>query len=104
MKSALSTQKRQTFFLRTKLRLPRFGPPGPPPGRPPPPCGRGPPCPPPPNRPGPPEGGPECPIGAPAPGADGAGTAGADGAGDSLCACCGGCAAFSSDIQFSWRI
>src|SRR5271154_2091018 len=60
MKSALSTQKRQTFFLRTKLRLPRLagppgplgrppGPPGPPPpgpdGRPPP--NEDPPCPPP---------------------------------------------------------
>src|ERR1700722_593824 len=61
MKSALSTQNRQTFFLRTKLRLPRFagpppgplgrppGPPGPPPpgpdGRPPP--NEDPPCPPP---------------------------------------------------------
>src|ERR1700722_6207765 len=60
MKSALSTQKRHTFFLRTKLRLPRLaGPPGPPgplgrpPGPPPGPDGRPPPnddpplCPPP---------------------------------------------------------
>src|SRR5271170_7848781 len=61
MKSALSTQKRQTFFFRTKLRFPRFaGPPGPlgrppgppPPGPPPGPEGRpppneDPPCPPP---------------------------------------------------------
>src|SRR5271156_3314811 len=50
MKSALSTQKRHTFFLRTKLRLPRLaGPPGPPgplgrpPGPPPGPDGRPPP-------------------------------------------------------------
>src|SRR5580700_11699274 len=47
MKSALSTQKRQTFFLRTKLRLPRFaGPPGRPPGPPPGPAEREPPPPP----------------------------------------------------------
>src|SRR5579864_8686548 len=44
MKSTRSTQKRQTFFLRTKLRLPRLAGP---PGRPPPPCGRGPDGPPP---------------------------------------------------------
>src|SRR5271154_4997864 len=59
MKSALSTQKRQTFFLRTKLRLPRLaGPPGPL-GRPP-----GPPGPPPPGpdgRPPPNEDPPPCP-------------------------------------------
>src|ERR1700691_987774 len=48
MKSALSTQNRQTFFLRTKLRLPRFaGPPGRPPGPPPGPEEREPPPPPP---------------------------------------------------------
>src|ERR1700678_272981 len=61
MKSALSTQNRQTFFLRTKLRLPRLagppgplgrppGPPGPPPPGPeglPPPNDDPPPCPPP---------------------------------------------------------
>src|ERR1700735_4961091 len=47
MKSALSTQNRQTFFLRTKFRLPRFaGPPGRPPGPPPGPEDRGPPPPP----------------------------------------------------------
>src|SRR5271169_725609 len=59
MKSALSTQKRHTFFLRTKLRFPRFaGPPGPL-GRPP-----GPPGPPPPGpdgRPPPNEDPPPCP-------------------------------------------
>src|SRR5712664_4088382 len=51
MKSILSTQNLQTFFLRKYCRFPRGRPPGPPgpPGPPPPgpPSRRGPPCPPP---------------------------------------------------------
>src|ERR1700689_1840548 len=55
MKSIFSTQNLQTFFLRKYWRLPRRGPPGPPPG---PPSRRGPPCPPP---------GPPCPPPGPCP-------------------------------------
>src|SRR5450432_2537616 len=56
MKSIFSTQNLQTFFLRKYCRLPRRGPPGPPP--PGPPSRRGPPCPPEPPCPPP---GPLCP-------------------------------------------
>ncbi len=56
MKSIFSTQNLQTFFLRKYWRLPRRGPPGPPPG---PPSRRGPPGPPcPPPGPCPPGRGP----------------------------------------------
>src|SRR5579872_6305021 len=56
MKSIFSTQNLQTFFLRKYWRLPRRGPPGPPPG---PPSRRGPPGPPcPPPGPWPPGRGP----------------------------------------------
>src|SRR5271163_2828889 len=58
MRSIFSTQNLQTFFLRKYWRLPRRGPPGPPPGPPGPPSRRGPPCPPP---------GPPCPPPGPCP-------------------------------------
>src|SRR5271169_4911309 len=80
MKSIFSTQNLQTFFLRKYWRLPRRGPPGPPPGPPGPPSRR-PPPPGPPSRRGPEW---ECPPsrrgGAP-PSERCAGAAGADAAG-----------------------
>src|SRR5208337_2891050 len=93
MKSIFSTQNLQTFFLRKYWRLPRRGPPGPPPGPPEPPPGppsrRPPPPEPPSRRPPPPPCPPPCPPSRASRGADGAaGAAGAAaGAGGAACGC-----------------
>src|SRR5579862_7582644 len=81
MRSIFSTQNLQTFFLRKYWRLPRRGPPGPPPG--------------PPSRRGPP--GPPCPPPGPCP--PGRGPLGADD-----CLCSSAIAAYLSRMLKTFRL